>query len=390
MRVCIVTDAFLPSVGGIENHVFHLGTALRRMGHDVLVVTHAAPKHAVVQDQVEPTVPVRRLPGMLLVFRDHDIALDPRMFAAFDRVLSEFKPEVVHGQSEGSLLVYGALARARSRGVPTVMTRHSIIGAKPGFVRPALRLAARLLSGSADGLIAVSRACALEAAGFRGPIRVIPNGVDVAVFRPDPALRAEVRQGFGYCEQDVVVGFVGRLHTTKGVPLLFGLFDQLTRACPRVQLLVTGPGPLGRWARDRAARYGGRVRVLEPLPYDQVARLLNAMDVFSFPSRSEGFGISVLEAMACGVPPVAFGRWGLKELVENGRTGFLVDSPDDFYRRLESLCTDAELRRMTGEAAEEKAREAFCWERVADETVTFYRELVAARLPTAKGRVSEV
>ncbi len=383
MRICIVTDAFLPSVGGIENHVLHLGTALKRMGHDVLVVTHAAPKQTVVREQVEPTVPVRRLPGMLLIFRDHDIAFDLRMLPAFDRVLDEFKPDIVHGQSEGSLLVYGALARARRRGVATVITRHSIIAAKPRFVRPALRLAARLLSGLADGLITVSRACTVDAAGFRGQTRVIPNGVDVTVFRPDPARRAEVRHELGYGEQDVVIGFIGRLHTTKGIPLLFAVFDRLTRVDARVRLLVAGPGPLWHWAQERAARSGTRIRVLSAQPYDRVARLLNAMDIFAFPSRSEGFGISVLEAMACGVPPVVFDRWGIKELVENGRTGFLVDSQDGFYRRLESLCGDVKLRSVMGAAAVTRAREGFSWERVARETVAFYGELVAVLFPSA-------
>ncbi len=377
MRVCIVTDAFLPSVGGIENHILHLGTILRRMGHDVIVVTHAVPNHITMPEQVELAIPVHRLPGALLVFRDHDIALDPRMFPAFSPVLDEFKPDIVHGQSEGSLLVYGTLALARRRRIPTVITRHSIIGAKPGFIRPALHLAARLFSVAADGLIAVSRACALEADGFRGPMKVIPNGVDITTFYPNPARRAQTRQELGCGQDDVVVGFVGRLHTTKGIPLLFSMFDRLARAHDHVQLLVVGPGPLRQWAEVQAAGNRTRIRVLGAQPYDQVARLLNAMDVFALPSRSEGFGISVLEAMACGVPSVAFNRWGLKELVENGRTGLLADSPDDFYLRLESLCTDARLRREIGEAASRRASGVFCWERVAAETVAFYRELVA-------------
>ncbi|MEO0078054.1 MAG: glycosyltransferase family 4 protein [candidate division WOR-3 bacterium] len=377
MKICIVTDAFLPSVGGIENHVLHLGMALKQMGHDVLVVTHAIPGHITMAEQVEPAIPVLRLPGALLVFRDHDIALDPRMFPAFGRVLDEFRPDIVHGQSEGSLLVYGALALARRRRVPTVITRHSIIGAKPRLVRPALHLAARLFSAAADGLIAVSRACALEADGFRGPMKVIPNGVDITTFSPSPTRRAQTRQEFGYGPQDIVIGFVGRLHTTKGIPLLFSLFYQLAGAHDHVRLLVAGPGPLRRWAETQAAGKGTQVRVLGAQPYDRVARLLNATDVFALPSRSEGFGISVLEAMACGVPSVAFNRWGLKELIDNGRTGLLADSPDQFYCQLESLCTNAQLRQKLGEAARRKASEAFCWERVAAETVAFYRELVA-------------
>jgi glycosyltransferase involved in cell wall biosynthesis len=380
MKVSIVTDAFLPAVGGVENHVVNLGMALQAAGHEVLVVTHAAPERAVAHGHVVSPVPVRRLPGMVLVFRDHDIALDPRMFRAFNAVLDDFRPDIVHGQSEGSILVYGALACARWRGVPTVITRHSIIGAKPVLVRTALHLTARLLTGSADGLIAVSRACALEANGFAGPVRVIPNGVDLAVFRPDHGLRARVREELGYRDEDVVVGFVGRLHSTKGVPVLFSLFERLALANSHVRLAVVGPGPLRGWALARAARNAGRATVLGTQPYDRVAGLLNAMDVFAFPSRSEGFGISVLEAMACGIPSVAFGRWGLKELIEDGGSGFLVGSVEEFFGQLERLCADVRLRQRMGMAAVERARQGFSWERVARETTAFYQELVAARV----------
>jgi len=377
LSICIVTDAYLPSIGGVENHVLYLSAELKRLGHDVVVVTHKLPP---VQNQaarqVESPVPVHRLAGGLLVYREHDIAIDPRMVASFKGLLDRSRFDIVHGQSEGSYLVYEALAAARRRGIATVLTRHSVLRNKPAVARPFLISLTKLLARRADGLIAVSRSCAEESAGFPGPIRVIPNGVDTTEFRVLPSERQRLRTELGFSEFDVVLGFIGRLHTTKGIPLLLDVFDQLHREDPRLKLLLAGPGPLRAAIEGRARASSGAVKLLEPRPFDKVAPLLNALDVFAFPSRGEAFGISLLEAMACGLPSVAFGRWGVKELVNDGETGLLADSPVEFSEKLRRLTSDRTLRERLGQAALSSVEERFSWPRVAAETVAFYRELV--------------
>jgi len=376
LRVCIVTDAYLPGVGGVENHVLHLAAWLESQGHDVTVVTHKVPnaKPRVVR-QVESPVPVHRLPGLLLVFRDHDIALDPRMLFGFRRLLEQRDFDIVHGQSEASALVYGAMALARAHGLPTVMTRHSITEAKPRLVRPFIHVLTRSLSGSACGLIAVSEACAAEAREFKGPVRVIPNGVDTRAFRPMPEERLRLRRELGYEAQDVVIGFLGRLHRTKGALALLELFERARRRNGRAKLLFVGPGPVRPLLESRAA--GDRaIKVLPARPYDSVAPVLNAMDVFAFPSRSEGFGISALEAMACGVPALAYARWGLKDVIADPETGFLVRDRNEFSQRLVEMVNDPGLRLRMGAAARQRAAGLFSWERVGAETVAFYRLLM--------------
>jgi glycosyltransferase involved in cell wall biosynthesis len=377
LSICIVTDAYLPSIGGVENHVLHLSAELKRLGYEVVVATHQIPPApSCGVSQVESPVPVHRLAGGLLVFREHDIAIDPRMVSSFKRLLDQSRFDIVHGQSEGSYLVYEALAAARHRGIATVLTRHSVLRNKPAVARPFLISLTNLLTKRADGLIAVSRSCAEESAGFPGPIRVIPNGVDTTEFRVLPSERQRLRTELGFSDVDVVLGFIGRLHTTKGIPLLLDVFDQLHREDPRLKLLLAGPGPLRAAIEGRARASSGAVKLLEPRPFDKVAPLLNALDVFAFPSRGEAFGISLLEAMACGLPSVAFGRWGVKELVTDGETGLLADSPAEFSEKLRRLTSDRTLRERLGQAALRSVEERFSWPRVAAETVAFYRELV--------------
>jgi mannosyltransferase len=301
------------------------------------------------------------------------------MVASFKTLLAGSSFDIVHGQSEGSYLVYEALAAARSRGIATVLTKHSVVRTKPVLVRPFLVSLTRLLAKRADGLIAVSRSCADESTGFPGPIRIIPNGVDIDEFRPMPTERERLRAELGFAAGDVVLGYAGRLHTTKGIPFLLDVFEQLHGEDPKLRLLLAGPGPLRSDIEQRACASSGAIWLLEPQPFDRVASVLNVMDVFVFASRGEAFGISLLEAMACGLPSVALGRWGVKELVKDGDTGLLAEGPADFSEKLKRLSSDGTLRERLGHAARKSVAEKYSWPRVAAETVAFYRELVAAR-----------
>jgi glycosyltransferase involved in cell wall biosynthesis len=118
---------------------------------------------------------------------------------------------------------------------------------------------------------------------------------------------------------------------------------------------------------------------MRPQPFDRVPALLNALDLFAFPSRGEAFGISLLEAMACGLPSVALGKWGVKEFVDDGETGLLADSPAEFYDKLSLLASDAALRSAIGSAARRAVEARYSWPAVAAETVAFYRQLLADR-----------
>ena len=200
--------------------------------------------------------------------------------------------------------------------------------------------------------------------------------MDTAEFRPKPSERERLRAELGFTGEDVVLGYVGRLHTTKGIPMLLDVFEQLRRENSRLKLLVVGPGPLRSAIAERARASSGTIKLLEPQPFNKVASLLNVLDVFVFPSSGESFGIALLEAMACGLPSVAFGRWGVKEFVADGDTGLLADTTADFVEKLRRLTSDGTLRERLGQAARKSTEEKFSWPYIAAETVEFYRELI--------------
>ena len=197
--------------------------------------------------------------------------------------------------------------------------------------------------------------------------RVIPNGVDPALFSPlaeEPPL-------------PLVFFFAGRLDDQKGVDVLLEAFRRLPRG-PRLRL--AGTGPQEEEYRRLATSLGidGEVRFLGAVPRPKLATLMCESHVFVLPSRYENLPLGVLEAMACARPVVAARVGGVAEMVEDGVEGLLVD-PDDPHvlaLALRRLNEDAPLRKRLGEAGRARVAGRFTWDRVAAETEAFYAELL--------------
>ena len=245
---------------------------------------------------------------------------------------------------------------------------------------------------AADLILAPTPAEAAQLADLYGArpdrIRVVPPGVDLARFRPRPA--AEAKDRLGVSGRPVVL-FVGRLQRLKGPDVAIRAFAEAVRARPdlladAVLVLVGGPsGPeagsqLGR-LRRLAARAGivDRVRFLPPVPHDELGAIYSAADVVLMPSRSESFGLVALEAQASGVPVIASAVGGLRYVVADGESGFLIPPGDHgaLADRLLRLMGHPALRaRLAAGAVRHASR--FSWERTADLVHAVYGELVPA------------
>jgi glycosyltransferase involved in cell wall biosynthesis len=177
-------------------------------------------------------------------------------------------------------------------------------------------------------------------------VRVIPSGVELP-----PALGEEA--------EPPEVLYAGRLSVEKGVL-------ELAAAADGMRLVVAGDGPL----RSRLPGAQGFV------PHDELQELYARAAVVACPSRREGFGVACLEAMAHGRPVVAGDVGGLRDLVVDGETGYLVPPRDVGALRvaLERLLADRELRRRLGAAGRERARTHFSWDSVTDATLAAYDE----------------
>jgi len=211
------------------------------------------------------------------------------------------------------------------------------------------------------------------------PLEVIPSSVDLARFRPDHD-GASIRTRLNL-EGKRVLAFTGRLVPHKGVDALLRALALLP---PDVVMVVVGRGPTLPDLASTARRLGveDRVRFCPNVSDEELPRFLRAADVFVFPSqnRLEGFGLAVAEAMAAGLPVVIADMPGVREVIDPGTEGLLVEPliPADIAAKVRELLDDPARRRRMGAAARKRAEERFGVDVVAERLLSLYRSLPAA------------
>lgn len=244
---------------------------------------------------------------------------------------------------------------------------------------------------SADRVIVPTRLEARDVVEhYRGrpdAIRVVSPGVDRSRFRPKP--KAEARMAWGLAGNRVAL-FVGRLQPHKGPDVAIRTVAEAVRADPEatrdlVLVLAGGPAGSGPWdpgylqALARTVGIADRVRMVDTVIHEELPCLYSAADVLLTPSRSESFGLAALEAQACGVPVVAASVGGLRTIVGDGESGFLVPGHDarDHAERVLRVLRSPELALRLARAAVRRA-ERFPWERTVDRLLDVYGELAPA------------
>ncbi len=309
----------------------------------------------------------------------------PSTVGAFVRYFARFRPDVVHTH-EYTANTLGVVSAARA-GIP-VRIRH-IHTMTPfgngGRLRLALRRRVDIAAARRAQLtLAVSKATRaryLELTGLPADsCRVLYNGIDLARFAPCRSRRQEVRQRWDVPSDAFVVGTLGRLTRGKGLGEFLAAASRIARRMPGAFFVAVGEG--GERARlERIAREAGIAgRVRFPGYTDDVPGALGAMDLFVFPSRSEGLPGAVIEAQAAGLPVIGLCLPFMEEVVEHGVTGLLVPPGDgggsEIAEAVSALASRPEARARMGRAARERARR-FSLEACVDRTLRTYEALYA-------------
>lgn len=208
------------------------------------------------------------------------------------------------------------------------------------------------------------------------PVALTPNGVDNDRFRPDPAVRAQVRGAEGV-RDEVICLFVGGDWDRKGLAVAIAA---LARADEETRLLlwVVGPGDRRRFEQLAVdLGVGERVRFLGPRPDTEI--FYQAADTFVLPTEYETFSLVAYEAAASGLPVVATQVSGIEDVVVDGESGFLVErTPDAVADALVSLAMDSELRVRMGQEGR-RSVSAYTWERSVESIVRVYEQLLDKR-----------
>jgi glycosyltransferase involved in cell wall biosynthesis len=208
------------------------------------------------------------------------------------------------------------------------------------------------------------------------PVRVIPPGVDLQRFRPDPDAAAAIRARLGWPADAFVVGYLGRFVEQKGIGLLVQLLADMP---PAWRALFVGGGPLEPSLRAFASQHQGRVHVQTGVTHDEVPAWLNAMSVLCAPSRTtakwrEQFGRMLIEGMACGVAVIASDSGEMPFVV--GDAGVIAAEGDAaaWKAALEQVA-DGPSRRACAARGLARAHERYAWPLVARRHLDFFDEV---------------
>lgn len=295
--------------------------------------------------------------------------------------LEAFKPNIVHISSP-DMLGRGAAAWARAHGVPVLCSVHTRFETylqyyKLGWAEPGMIAFLRRLYRRCDALVAPSESFAdiLRAQGMNDDIGIWSRGVDRELFNPqrrDPAWRREL----GIRDDEMVVGFLGRLVMEKGLDVFADTIDALRKRAIPHKVLVVGEGPARAWFEERLP--GGVFVGFQQGP--DLARAVASMDVLFNPSVTEAFGNVTLEAMACQVPVVAAVATGAMNLVIDGKTGRLIP-PGDIAAYADAIAAyqaDPAMQAAHGVAGE-AASHTYSWDAINQVVADTYIRLIMRR-----------
>jgi glycogen(starch) synthase len=376
VKIALLSDCYLPRLGGIEVQVHDLAARLIGRGHEVVVFTATPGDHGErggFIDEVDGVL-VHRL-ALRLPFELPVNPLAPRLLRGR---LAEGGFDVAHvHMGVVSPFAVDCARVTTGMGIPTAMTWHCMLGS----LEPVFRATGYVRTWAARG-VAMSAVSAVSAeplqrvVGSSGVVKVLSNGIDVDRWAP-PTNGADVRESAGAVRVVSAMRLAGR---KRPVPLL-RIMARVRALVPNdvgMSLEILGEGP----DRSRLERFvaghgmGGWVHLPGRVTRDELRRTYAAADIYVAPAPLESFGIAALEARTVGLPVVGRCGSGLQEFVTDGVNGYLGADDEAMAGSLARLITDEELRAsMTAYNLANRPEQS--WDRILDGAEDEYRRAIA-------------
>jgi len=366
MRIALVAEDYYPQLGGVPEHVHNQALQLLEWGHAVTVVTS---KMAGAGPDPEF---VRRVGTSRVIYANGGVARITtgwRLGRQLETVFREGRFDVVHVHG-GLNPVFGILApqAAIRLGIPVVATFHTWFERSLGYAvfrRPLQRL----LDGHAATIAVSAPVVDVLSRYFRAEWEIIPNGVDTDFFQPNGR-----RPGDALATGPRLL-FLGRIEPRNGLGLVLDALPRILERFPNTRLTVAGDGPWGGHYRRRARQFGSSVEFVGEVFADRPA-YYGAADLYLAPTRIASFGVTLLEAMACGTPMILADNYGYRAVVGEGTEAVLLPADDAtaWADTAIQLLADPARRAAMSEAGRAKAAE-FAWPIVAQRELEVYERV---------------
>ncbi|KAE9370008.1 glycosyltransferase family 4 protein [Stipitochalara longipes BDJ] len=383
-NIAMVSDCFFPQPGGIESHIYQLSTKLIDRGHKVIVITHAYKGRTGVR-YLTNGLKVYHVP-FLIIYRETTFPTVFSFFPMFRNIVIREQIEIVHGHGSLSSLCHEAILHARTMGLRTVFTDHSLFG----FADAASILTNKLLKftlSDVDHVICVSHTCkentVLRASLDPLMVSVIPNAVVAENFRPlsHPAYppsefgnqMVPVQQHFGPHDTITIV-VVSRLFYNKGTDLLVAAIPRILASHPHVRFIIAGSGPKAIDLEQMLERnvLQDRVEMLGPVRHEEVRDVMVRGHIYLHPSLTEAFGTVIVEAASCGLYVVCTQVGGIPEVLPNHMTVFAKPEEDDLVAATGKAIAALRSNKVRTENFHDQVKKMYSWTDVAERTERVY------------------
>lgn len=369
MKIAILVSRFPPRwLAGTEIAAYHVARELARRGHEVHIITLWAKGLAEEEKREGFFIHRVRLPLPWLI---------PQIPLYFAKVLSTIRkiaPGIIHAQAISLNAGFGMGIRKTLRTPYVVWAQGSDVYLMPVWLK---RLVSRCIIKNAAAVIGLTEHMRREIQSICSrEVVVIPNGVETVSFGSLPRKQNQIND-------EQVVLFVGRLIAVKGVRYLIEAVNIITRQGKQsIKLVVIGDGPErgNLVSLVKELRLEERVEFKGLVPNQDIPEHMGAADIFALPSLSEGFPVTIVEAMAAGLPIVTSRICGLSEIVTEGENGFLVKPGDSgaLAEKLLLLLVDEQMRRQISQNNRGKAKQ-YSWEAVVDKLERVYLQATIRR-----------
>ncbi len=374
LKVAIFTGNYNHIRDGVSLTLNRLVAFLLGMKVEVLVFGPTTEPPAFSHEGTLISVPSLSMPGR------PEYRISIALSSRATKKLEEFNPDIIHIATP-DLLGFKALRWAINRNKPVVSSYHTHFSSylkyyKLTLLEPFMWKYLRWFYSKCIMVFVPSYSMSeiLEAKQIKSDLRIWARGIESDKF--SPVFRSDKwRREKGFKPEDIVISFVSRLVWEKNLNLFADLVKSLSSEYPQVKALIVGDGP----AYEEVKEIIPEAVFTGFLEGEDLATAYASSDLFFFPSDTETFGNVTLEAMASGLPCIVADATGSKSLVEHGVNGFLAPAgePDDFYKLIENLIVNTELREKMAAASIEKAVN-YSWDSINSTLLGYYKEILEA------------
>ncbi len=386
MRIIQVTPRFPPAIGGVEEHVFRVSKELAKRGHNVTIITSNEADGRRVAAQNEQILGMRIHRNSLFM---PSIFRESWLIPKITPLLRKLNADVVHAHGYRCLSSFQAVTVARFRHTSTILTPHGIYQKRSlvnGLMKSAFdKSVGRLMFSFCDRIITLSSHNEHLLSQLGVPAKkmiTVPNGIDLEEFAN---LHRETGTMMGLNTNGPVLLYVGRIDWNKQVDKIIEAMPMILRTFPSAKLAIVGPDYANYTRKlDALGKKLGlenSVIITHDVPRRKLLQYYSIADAFVLPSSYEGFGLSMLEAMGCGVPVIVSPAGGPGDILKNKVNALFLKevSPSEIAEQVCQVLTDNSLRlKITGNARQ-LIKENYTWKKVVDQLERVYLRAIRER-----------